>query len=87
MLPSCANATHVVAVEIFLSLLFLSWELDLFELIHRSALSWFFCEIDWRRREQELCRLMFGITMRWLSLSVVVLRKGVSLNLYCRVIL
>ncbi|URD72431.1 hypothetical protein MUK42_35072 [Musa troglodytarum] len=39
MLPSCANATHIVAVEIFLSLLFLSWELDLFELIHRSALS------------------------------------------------
>ncbi|URD74803.1 hypothetical protein MUK42_35069 [Musa troglodytarum] len=33
---------HTVAVEIFLSLLFLSWELDLFELIHRSALSWFF---------------------------------------------
>ncbi|URD74152.1 hypothetical protein MUK42_35103, partial [Musa troglodytarum] len=38
MLRSCANATHIVAVEIFLSLLFLSWELDLFELIHRSAL-------------------------------------------------
>ncbi|CAL9143919.1 unnamed protein product, partial [Musa hybrid cultivar] len=49
MLSSCANIILIVAgssssMPAFfrLSLLFLSWELDLFELIRRSALSWLF---------------------------------------------